>query len=177
MLYMAFPGKYRQFAIIVIELFIVLKLYDWLHESMGISPGLFFVIGFVFFWLINWFLAKIQFGMPIQNTLIEKMTPRMSFSSEWFGIGIAASVILAFFVSKLIQSAFLVWIIILFLLIFAVRLIVRRDNPLHHSYGLLTLAFIFGLAFGNDYTNKTFLVVVFIIAMFVMYLTRETGEV
>lgn len=170
---MKLPPKKTQFFIILFELFIVLKLYDVWQEQTGLDVGLFFVLAFILFWLLNWILGRLLLGPNPQETVIFKILPRMSFSNEWFGILVAIAIVVGYFISKAIGSAVVAYLIIILVSIYAYKLIKDRKNLLRHSYGLVLLGFVFGLAFGNDYTSNLFVVLIFIMAMVFMYLSAE----
>ena len=171
------PGNWRRFLIILVELFIILKLYDILKEGIGISFNVYLVIVFVLFWLMNIVLSKIEFHKGVQDTLLFKVMPRMIFNSDWFGIGAAAAIIAGFFFSKLLGSAFIVYLAIALFAIFSYALIYRRMNIFRHSRGLIILGFLFGIAIGNRFTNTVFVVAAFLICGFVLYMTTTPGEI
>jgi len=175
---MAFvPSNWRRFLIILVELFVILKIYDVAKEKIGLSLNAYLVIVFILFWILNFFLSKIEFHKGVDETIFFNIMPRMIFSSDWFGIGVAAAIIAGFFFSKLLGSAFLVYLLIAFFLIFAYILIQHRKNILRQSWGLIVLGFLFGVGIGNRFTNTGFIVAVFLICGFVLYMTSSPGEV
>ena len=175
---MAFvPSNWRRFLIILVELFVLLKIYDVAKDKIGLPLNVYLVIVFIFFWIFNFFLAKIEFGRGVDDTLVYKLLPRMIFSSDWFGIGVAAAIVAGFFFSKLLGSAFLVYLFILFFAIFAFMLIRKRKNILRHSWGLVMLGFVFGVGIGSRFASKPFVLVFFLICGFVLYITSSPGEI
>lgn len=176
---MAFvPSNWRRFLIILVELFVILKIYDVAKDKIGLSLNLYLIILFIFFWIFNFFLSKIEFGRGVDDTLVYKLLPRMIFSSDWFGIGIAAAILAGFFFSKLLGSAFLVVLVVLFLGIFAYMIIRNRKNILRHSWGLVLLGFIFGVGIGNRFlTDGLFVIAFFLICGFILYMSSSPGEV
>ncbi|NOZ81156.1 MAG: hypothetical protein GXP63_05800 [DPANN group archaeon] len=170
---MSLPTHRTQFIIILVELFFVLKLYDLWEEGTGLDTGLFFVLAFILFWLLNWIVGKLFLGPDPQETLMFKVLPRMTFSNDWFGILIAISIIFGYGIARLIGSAAVAYLIIFLIAGYAYHLIKQKKNILKHSYGLVVLGLVFGIAFGNRYTSKTVIVVIFIVAMLFMYLSAE----
>jgi len=165
--------QHRRFLIILAEFFIVLKLYSLWNETTGFDAGFFFVLAFIGFWVFNWVLGKLLLGPNPQETIMFKFMPRMAFSNDWFGILVAGSIIFGFFFSKLIGSAFVAYLIIMICILYAYKLVKDKKNILKHSYGLVLLGFIFGMAFGNHYTSNIVVVLIFLIAMVFMYLSAE----
>jgi len=164
---------YRRFFVIVFELFIILKLYDWLNTTIGLSFEAFLVLGFAFFWLLNYFVSKVELGREVPDTILCKLFPQMRFSSEWTSIFIASSIVVGFFLSRLILgSAFLVYIIV-FMLALVVAKLFSEKSAKEKSYTLLILAFMFGLIMGNKYSNHVVVIAVFVIGYVIMYLTSQ----
>ena len=175
---MAFvPSNYRRFLLILVELFIILKIYDVAKESINMQLSTYLVLLFIFLWVFNIILSKIELGKGIPDTLIFRILPRMLFSSDWFGIGVGAAILAGFYFSKFIGSLFLVFCFIVFLGIAAFRLVMNRENILRHSWGLLLLGFVFGVAIGNRFTSNVFIVAVFLIGGLVLYITTTPGEI
>lgn len=171
-------SKYRQFIIIVLELFIALKAYQILKQY-GISMRLFFVIAFVLYWVLNWIFAKLELTRGLDNTIVFKILPRTSFSNDWFGILIAVSVFLGFGFGEFLGaygSLVLLALVAGFLGYFAYRFIFDYDNMLKHSWGLVMLGFIIGMSFGYPFTNGVIIVAIFLVGYLVMYLSQDPGE-
>lgn len=171
------PNYYRRFAIILVELFVILKIYDVTREKIGLPFDLYLVILFIMLWVFNIFLSKIDLGKSVQDSMIYKILPRMLFSSDWFGIGTGAAILGGFFLSKSLGSAFLVYLVIAFFGIFAYLLIIQRKNILRHSWGLVILGFVFGVAIGNKFTNNIFIVGIFVLGGVLLYITTSPGEI
>ncbi len=171
------PPRARRVLIIFVELFLILNLYLLLRDTIALSFSAFLLIAFVLFWFLNFFLSHIQFGPSVQETLFFKMLPRMQFSSDLFGILIALAIVFGFFFAKLLGSAFLVYLIIVLLGVFAVRLIYFRKNLLRTSWGLAVVGFLFGIAIGNRYANDLIILILFLIGGLFLYLGHHPGEI
>lgn len=171
-------SKYRQFVIIVLELFIALKVYQ-LVEQYDISMRLFFVIAFVMYWVLNWIFAKLELTRGLDNTLVFKVLPRTSYDNDWFGILSAAAVFIGFGFGEFLGmygSLVLLILITAFLSYFVYRFVFNYDNILKHSWGLVLLGFVIGMAFGYPFTNGLIIVVIFLLSYVVMYLSQDPGE-
>ena len=170
------PTRPRRFLIILVELFLILQLYQLLRDTLGLPFNVFLLVFFVFFWFFNYFLAKIQVAGGNQSTIIFKILPRMQFSSDLFGVLIAFAIVLGFFAAQALGSAFMVYVLIVLVGAFAVRLLYFKRNLLRSSWGLSLLGFCFGVAIGNHYVNHVVLVILFLIGGLFLYLSHQPGE-
>ncbi len=173
---MGLPSKYRRFFIILFELFLVLKLYEAWHRYTGLDIGSFFMLAFVFFWLLNWLLGNAQLTRAWQSTIISKIFPRFKFSNDWFGILVAGAIVSGFFVAQWLSNDFASGLLIIALGYVAYRLKMKKKSLIKHSWGVVVLGTIFGLAFGSSWTSIPVIITIFAIGHIAMYLSSQPGE-
>ena len=169
-------SKHRQFFIILVQLFIALQVFKLLHATLGISVQLYFLLMFIGFWVLNHLFSKIELARGLDDTLLFKIAPRTTFTNDWFGILTALAIVAGFFFSLRLPSFFLIIAIIAILGYFSYRLIFKFENLLRHSWGLVLLGFIIGMAIGNPFANTPVVIGVFIVAYLVMYVSQLPGE-
>jgi len=169
--------KLKQFFVIIFELFIILKLYEWWDNNTNLSLGAYLLVIFILFWILNYLLGKLTLTRPIQSTMMFKIVPRASFTKEWFGIIVLAVVCAGFFLSRaLVGSKFLTYLLVLIGALAAYKVYVSKNIPIHHDITLWIVGFIFGIAIGSRFTSGWFIITIFVLGHIFLYFLSEPGE-
>lgn len=170
-------SKIRKWWIIIAEFFFIIKIYDWFNQSIGMGPATYFVVAFIIFWALNWLLFdKLFLTRSPASTLALKVSPRHTFTDDFFGIGTAISILFGFGLGKSIGNVGVIIAVILFVLVFAYRLIFSYDNILRQTWGLIVLGFIFGMSLATPISNNIIIIIIFALMHFILYISKDPGE-
>ncbi|MFH1408645.1 MAG: hypothetical protein ABIH34_01950 [Nanoarchaeota archaeon] len=167
---------WRKFIFLLVQLFLILKLYAWWQSTTGLGLGLYLVVIFILFWIGNSLLGRLELGPTIPHTLIFRLSPKFSFTDNWFGFLVVICIALGFFLSRaLVGSAFLTWFIVLLGIVLVWKLFGKGSDE-NRLRCLLGVAFIFGIGIGGRYTSNAAIVVFFIIASIMLYFLAPPGS-
>lgn len=170
-------SKIKKWWIIIAEFFFIVKFYDWFNEWTGMDPATYFIIAFIIFWGLNWLLFnKLFLTRSPASTLTFKVSPRHTFTDDFFGIGVAMAILFGFGLGKSIGSIAVIIALIIFVLVFAYRLIFSYDNILRQTWGLIVLGFIFGMSLATPLSNNVIVIFIFALMHFILYISKDPGE-
>jgi len=173
--------KLKKFFVIIFELAIILKLYDWLARTTGLSIGSYLFLCFILFWILNYLLGKLSLARPVSSTLFFKILPRMAFTNEWFGVFVLIAVSVGFFLSKFllrlpIGGKFLTFLMVLAGAITAYKIFTNKKISMNQDKSLWVAGFVFGIAIGTEFTSNWFIITIFVLGSIFLYLLSEPEE-
>jgi hypothetical protein len=166
---------WRKFIFLLVQLFLILKLYSWWQDKTGLGLGPFLIVAFIVFWTGLVIMSKLELAQSASRFIHYKVLSKFQFTNDWFGFLVVICACLGFFLSQaLVGSTVMTYLLVLVGVVLAIYFSRQKVDKMT-LLAFLCTAFVFGIGLGSKYSSNLLIIILFIVTEVILYFTTEIG--